>query len=302
MPRIPLTEGGPDKGGNYEYHWSGPFLEIHFLSDVGKSRRHNEDSCILSAPEEKALADKRGILTAVADGMGGASAGEFASRLALQSISEQYFVAAADTTPLCLRKALEHANRRVFDEAEHNPRYQGMGTTVSALVLKGQWAYGAQVGDSRIYLARPKLDICQLTDDHSLVAEQVRNGFITEDEARNHSLKNLITRAVGIRDTVSVDLFAIRAEVGDTFLICSDGLSNMVTDDAIGQCLAMDNLQGSARVLVGRALEEGGSDNVTVALLRITDVPPKTDLENGATEIVPPGSGLLGKLKRRLLS
>ncbi len=297
MSAVPLTKYGPDKGGNYEYQWKGQFLEAHFLSDIGKQREHNEDCCILCAPEDASLVQDRGILFAVADGMGGASAGEFASRLALQTLCEEYFSGSRKGIPAGLVRAVERANRRIYEEAESNPQYQGMGTTISAVLVRGHWAYVAQVGDSRVYVARDKA-VQQITDDHSLVAEQLRNGYITEQEARNHSLKNLITRAVGIKDEVAIDLFTIHIKKDDTILLCSDGLSNMVLDDEIARSLAIDNVQGACRVLVGRALEEGGNDNVTVAVVRVTEQPPKAELDEGGTEITIAPPGLLGKLKK----
>lgn len=301
MAGTPLTRFGPEDGGNYEHQWSGNFLQAHFLSDVGKKRSHNEDSCIFCAPDDETLSRERGILFAVADGMGGASAGEFASRLALQVLTERHYVSTESNIPESLRSALEQANRQIFEEGENNPEYHGMGTTVSAVLVMGDCAYVAQVGDSRVYLARADGSFKQITDDHSLVAEQVRNGYISEEEARTHSLKNLITRAVGIKDSVKVDLFAMRLRKGDTILICSDGMSNLIKDDEISRLLTRDNLQAAARVLVGRALEEGGSDNITAVLIRVSEIPPKAKFDPGPTEISLPPPGLLSKL-RRLIS
>lgn len=301
MAGIPLTRFGPDKGGNYEYQWTGSFLQAHFLSDIGKKRDHNEDSCVLCAPDDESLTRQRGILFAVADGMGGASAGEFASRLALQTLTEEYFLGPPGPVPSGMRQAIEKANRRIYEEAEHNPEYQGMGTTVSALLIKDEWAYVAQVGDSRVYVARNASVLQQVTDDHSLVAEQIREGFLTEEEAKNHSLRNLITRAVGIKEVVNVDLFAFKIRQGDTIVVCSDGLSNMVSDDDIRTALGNENLQGVGRVLVGRALEGGGSDNITVILVRAAAPPPRGAVDEGA-EILRIGHGGFLDSLRKLIS
>ena len=300
MPTIPLTKAGPEDGGNFHLVWSGPFLQSHFSSDVGKKRRHNEDSCILCAPEDPVLAEERGYLFAVADGMGGASAGEFASSLALETIVDIYFNGDASAVPTLLENALQQANRRVFTEAEQNPEYQGMGTTVSAVVIRGDCAYAAQVGDSRVYISRPPEPLRQITDDHSLVAEQVRNGFISEEEARTHSLKNLITRAVGIKDAIKVDLFAFRVRQGDTLLICSDGLSNMVEDKSIANAIALDTLDAAAQQLIDEALANGGTDNVSVALIRIEDTPPRTHMDEGAAEVTFSQPGFFQRIKRLL--
>ena len=283
MAVVPQTQIGPPRGGNYEYHWSGPFLEAHLLSDVGKKRQRNEDGCTLCVPDDKDLARERGVLLAVADGMGGVSGGDFASRLGLQTLVEEYYARNEATVPARLQEAVNQANRRIFQEAENHPEFYGMGTTMCALLVHGDHGYIAHVGDSRLYLYRDAL--YQVTEDHSLVAEQVRNGYISEDEARTHSLKNLITRAVGTKDAVKADLYAVKLKVGDTIMMCSDGLSNLVDDNAIAGILTGGNLQGAARVLVGRALEGGAPDNVTVLLLRVIAPPFKTQLAAGAKSV-----------------
>lgn len=297
MALVPLTQGGPDSGENYEYRWSSGYLQAHFLSDVGKKRTQNEDYCILCAPEDRDLERDRGFLFAVADGMGGVSGGEFASRLALHTVAEHYYQGSEETAPARLRESVNLANRRIYEEAENHPEYQGMGTTVSAVAIKGDHAYIAQVGDSRVYLAREGNGIKQVTDDHSLVAEQVRNGYISEEEARNHSLKNLITRAVGTREGIKVDLFCCHLHAGDNLVICSDGLSNVVSDHEIANASKLESLQGVARILVGHAIEAGGPDNITVAVLRVTSPPPRTRREEGAQSINCNKLGFLGKIR-----
>lgn len=296
MAVIPQTQIGPPRGGNFEYHWSGPFLEAHLLSDVGKKRQRNEDGCTLCVPEDKEVARERGILFAVADGMGGVSGGDFASRLGLQTLVEEYYARNESTPPARLQEAVNQANRRIFQEAENHPEFYGMGTTMCAMLVHGDHAYIAHVGDSRLYLYREAL--YQVTEDHSLVAEQVRNGYISEDEARTHSLKNLITRAVGTKDAVKADLYAVRLKVGDTIMMCSDGLSNLVDDNTIAGILTGENLQGAARVLVGRALEGGAPDNVTVLLLRVIAPPFKTQMAPGAKPVTLGKTGIFGSIRR----
>ena len=298
MIDIPVTRCGPDKAGNFEYQWADGPLRAHIISDVGRKRNHNEDSVILCAPADTAVSGERGMFFAVADGMGGASAGERASHLALQTAIDQYYSGPLVNIPEHLRESVEVANMIVFREAEDNPALHGMGTTMSALIVQHDCAYIAQVGDSRVYLARGKDECVQVTHDHSLVAEQVRGGIINEEEARNHSLKNLITRAVGIKDLVQVDLFSVRLKRGDTLLICSDGLSNMVRDEEIASCLQMDNLQGAARLLVGKALEAGGDDNISVALVRMEGSPKHAALHDGGTPVHLNATGLVGKMRR----
>ena len=288
---------GPGDGGNFECNWEDTYLSAHVISDVGKKRERNEDSCILCAPKDKDLVECRGYLFAVADGMGGASAGEHASHLALSAFSEQFYSGAETNIPSHVQESIEFANERVFAEAEQHVELSGMGTTLSTLTIIGDCAYVGQVGDSRVYLQRPKSDLLQITEDHSLVAEQVRGGIISEEEARNHSLKNLITRAIGIKGEVEVDLFSFRLQKGDTLLICSDGLCNMVEDEDIAIALQVEALQTAARLLVGKALEAGGSENITVALVRVIAAPPKKNLQAGGSQIYAPSTGLWNSLK-----
>ncbi len=301
MAVISKTHTGPEKGGNYEHHWFGPYLEAHLISDVGKKRSRNEDSCAICAPDDQRVVEERGVLFAVADGMGGVSGGDFASRLSLRTLVEEYYARREPGIPARLSESISQANRRIYQEAENHPEFYGMGTTMSTLLIDGDHAYIAQVGDSRVYLLRKGEAIWQITDDHSLVAEQVRNGYISEQEARTHSLKNLITRAVGTKEAVNVDLFAVQLKLGDTLLICSDGLSNVVEDAQLAAALAGENLQGAGRVLVGRALEAGAPDNVTAVLVRVTATPPRRRLQEGAQKVSPTRSGIFGAL-RRLIS
>lgn len=289
-----LTRIGPDEGGNFEYKWEGACVQAHLLSDVGKKREHNEDACMMSVPKYAAKGIVKGMIFAVADGMGGASAGEHASRVTLEALAESLAADPDESVPVFMRKAVMAANQRVFEEASTYPEYQGMGTTVSALLLFGDVGYIAQVGDSRVYLAR-KGELHQVTHDHSVVAEQVRNGLLTEEEARTHSLKNLITRAVGIKETVKIDMFSVRLKQGDTILVCSDGLSNLIKDAEVCEIMKTRHLDDTAHKLVRRALEEGGTDNVTVLLLRVSGHPPHVRIDEGAQELKISGGGLLGR-------
>jgi protein phosphatase len=252
----------------------------------------------MCAPDDARVVQERGMLFAVADGMGGVSGGDFASRLSLQTLVEEYYARRESNIPARLTESISQANRRIYQEAENHPEFYGMGTTVSALLIDGDHAYIAQVGDSRVYLLRKGEPIWQITDDHSLVAEQVRNGYISEQEARTHSLKNLITRAVGTKDSVNVDLFALQLKQGDTLLICSDGLSNVVIDEQLASAMAGDNLQGAGRVLIGRALEAGAPDNVTAVLVRATAALPRTKFHDGAQKVSSARGGFFGAFRR----
>ncbi len=289
---------GPVDNRRYETEWSGPFLDLYAITDVGKKRKNNEDSCLLYVPKSQSVMESRGVLAAVADGMGGASAGEYASRTALQCLARRYYDKNMHTlTPNALKLSVECANTQVFDEAEANPEYAGMGTTVSVLTIIGDWAYMAQVGDSRIYVKRPEYPLRQLTYDHSLVAEQIRSGLINEEDAQNHSLKNLITRAVGIKQDIMIDLFSLQLRVGDMLLLCSDGLSNMVGDGAIEKYLENTDVKETARQLVAESLAAGGIDNVTAILARVTAPPPETHLQYGAKIISLNNEGLFSRVK-----
>ncbi len=300
---IPITFLGPEDGLNCVTKWTGSYLHAHLCSDLGRKRRNNEDSCLLCTPDDSDLTERRGVLFAVADGMGGASAGEHASQLALTTIADQYYDESfKGLAPAALREAIEAANEAVYYEAESSSEYAGMGTTASVLAVMGNWAYMAQVGDSRIYLFREGFGLRQITDDHSLVAEQMRNGLINAEEARTHLLKNLITRAVGIKDSIEPDLFALELRLGDTLLICSDGLSNMVPDTEITGALAMQDLGEAADRLIAQALEAGGSDNVTVITLRVTAPPPPTYYQQGAQKVSLGPEGFMARLKRKFFS
>ena len=294
-----LCQGPPD-GGNFEHAWADTYLGAHLISDIGKKRERNEDSCLMGAPRDIDLLDGCGFLFAVADGMGGASAGEQASRLALTSFSESFYRGAPTNLPERMRISIEDANARVFEASENDMELQGMGTTLTALSIIGDAAYVGQVGDSRVYLQRAEAPLIQVTEDHSLVAEQVKVGLITADEARNHVMKNLITRAVGIKDAVEVDLFGVRVQKGDTLLLCSDGLCNFVSDAEIANALQLKTLRSAARLLVGKALEAGGNDNVSVAVVRLIDSPPRRPLQEGCTPVETPQTGFVSKIKRLL--
>ncbi len=280
---IPEAMLGPVDGHGFEGQYSDPALSIRLLSDLGKKRQNNEDSCLLYIPTDEALLDSRGILVAVADGMGGAQAGEYASHNALRCLFPVYYGHTPHAlVPAALRQAIETANSFVFRESEQNSEYAGMGTTVSAVALLGNWAYIAHVGDSRVYLCRPGQPLKQLTPDHTLVAEQIKNGLINEEEARTHSLKNLITRAVGIRDTVDVDLFSLELQPEDTLILCSDGLTNMVSDETLEEEMLKEDFDALAPTLIDYALEAGGTDNITLVAVRVHEIVKESNYQQGA--------------------
>lgn len=234
-------------------------MNIGFATHPGRKRRHNEDSYVVEPP-----------MFAVADGMGGAKAGEVASGLAAAALKET----GADgmSGEERVTQLIQEANRRVFRRANEDREASGMGTTMTvALVEDGRVVFG-HVGDSRAYLIRSG-SIEQLTDDHSLVAELVRSGRLTPEEAEAHPQRSVITRAVGTEPDVDVDTFTIEPEDGDLFLICSDGLTDMVDDGTIIDAIERhrDDLDEAAKALVGAANRVGGEDNITVLLVEVRE-------------------------------
>jgi len=230
-------------------------------SDTGRRRRRNEDNFVAAPP-----------LFAVADGMGGAQAGEVASRLAASALEGGVDAALHGVERVAA--LIQEANRRVYERASNDPAASGMGTTMTvALVENGVVAIG-HVGDSRAYLVRGgRME--QLTDDHSLVNELLKSGRLSPQEAEVHPQRSVITRAVGTDPEVEVDAFTIDTQEGDVFLLCSDGLTDMVGDVDILELVERnrDDLDRAVRSLVAAANRVGGEDNITAVAFRIADSP-----------------------------
>jgi protein phosphatase len=229
-----------------------------FTTHPGRKRRRNEDSYVSDPP-----------LFAVADGMGGAQAGALASRLAAGALRERGDDDGARSEDRVV-SLIQEANRRVYERAASDEQATGMGTTMTAAIVESDRVVFGHVGDSRAYLVRDgRLE--QLTDDHSLVAELVRSGKISPEEADTHPQRSVITRALGPDPSVDVDTFSVPVEEGDVFLICSDGLSSMVSADRIADVVAehRDDLQEMTDALVQAANEAGGEDNITVVCFEI---------------------------------
>lgn len=246
------------------------------LTDVGRKRNHNEDSFLVD--------DEIGLFV-VADGMGGHAGGGTASRIAVETIDAELRSARnnpvnpfkVDTNlqdsplPEILRTAVEKACQAIFRAAQDDPRLNGMGTTVISLLVRGNHALFAHVGDSRAYLVRGDL-IQQVSEDHSLVNEQIKAGMITPEEARHSRYKNIITRSVGFEEEVQVDVMGLICEPGDSFVLCSDGLANLVEDKEIRETIAgLPDLSEVPKKLIALANDRGGDDNITVIVVR-TDV------------------------------
>ena len=231
--------------------------QLGYGTDTGKKRRRNEDDYVVEPP-----------LFAIADGMGGAQAGELASSLAAGAVREDE--GAEGSGERRVTEIIQEANRRVYQRSSQDAAASGMGTTMTvALVGDGSVVFG-HVGDSRAYLIRDgRLE--QLTEDHSLVAELVRSGKLSPEEAETHPQRSVITRALGTDPDVDVDSFSIETVPGDLFMLCSDGLTSMVEDDVILQTIEKnrDNLQAAAKALIRAANKGGGEDNITVVFFEI---------------------------------
>jgi len=239
--------------------------QVVSVSDTGRKRRHNEDSYVCEPP-----------LFAIADGMGGAQAGEVASDLAASALQEH--ADGPETGEKRVVALIQEANRRVFERASEDASLSGMGTTLTlAVVEEGHVSLG-HVGDSRAYLLRAG-ELEQITEDHSLVAELTRAGKLSEEEAESHPQRSVITRALGTDSDVDVDAFTVETQDGDVFLLCSDGLTAMVEDKAIEEILQKrrTNLRKAAQELVKAANRGGGEDNITVLLFEIGEAGERTE-------------------------
>jgi protein phosphatase len=226
-------------------------------SDTGKKRRRNEDSYVVAPP-----------LFAVADGMGGAQAGEVASKVAAAALEETD--PGALSGPERVTSLIEEANRRVYERAHADPSTSGMGTTMTVALVEGTEVTIGHVGDSRAYLVRDG-SLEQLTEDHSLVNELLKSGKLSPQEAETHPQRSVITRAVGTDPDVDVDAFIVSAHEGDVFLLCSDGLTDMVRDDDILDTVERfhDDLDRATKSLISAANRGGGEDNITVIAFTI---------------------------------
>jgi serine/threonine protein phosphatase PrpC len=225
-------------------------------TDVGRQRSANEDDYVLAPP-----------FFAVADGMGGAKAGEVASAMATEVFEGESD--SGEPAEVQLARILREANRRIYDLASADESHRGMGTTLTAAKIAGDDISLGHVGDSRAYRLRDG-ELEQLTKDHSLVAELERSGQITAEAAEHHPQRSIITRALGPEPDVEVDTYTLAGREDDVFLLCSDGLTSMISDEEIGSILrSAEGLDAAAEALVRAANQSGGKDNITVVLFRV---------------------------------
>lgn len=277
-------------------------IRIAFRTDKGR-RPENEDSALVLGADE--LGFQADALLIVADGMGGRASGQVASRIAVDTVRDSFVAGLAGVRDLSesLAGSLQAANLAVYREASSKPELQGMGTTCVVAAVRDGMAHFAHLGDSRIYLLREG-HIRRLTEDHSFVAEKIRTGEITEDQARRSRFRNIITRAIGLEPTAQPSVGSIELEPGDVLLLCSDGLSGPVTDNQIADilCSSSDPEEACGR-LVSTALRNGGTDNITVviaaygaktaAVRRPAPEPEPREIKVPITWIVPLLAGLL---------
>ncbi len=242
-------------------------ITASLLSDKGCVREVNEDRCFLRNPEDAETRSRKGALAIVADGMGGHRAGEVASEMAVRLIEQSYYES-HQSPQAALEEAFHQANRAIHQAAQQEPGLSGMGTTATALVIRQDMALLAQAGDSRLYLARDG-QLYLMSEDHSAVMEMVRLGKMTIEDARLHADKNLLLRALGPLPELRVATWKTPFPVrnGDRFLLCSDGLYDLVSDDEINQAMTDKDPQAVCQCLVETARDRGGHDNITVGVI-----------------------------------
>lgn len=230
--------------------------KVYQATNVGKVRKNNEDSLLVTEPE----------IFIVADGMGGQAAGEVASKILVDTAKNFLPKIPAPLNEDILTKSILKANAEILKEVRENKNYRGMGTTATILHIYKNRAYYAHIGDSRLYRIRNK-NIEQITEDHSYVESLVKRGEITQEEARVHPLKNILTQAVGADDDIEVDSGSFKIFTDDIYMLCTDGLTNMVSDEDILKILLSS--KNPADDLVQAALDNGGNDNVSVIVVDI---------------------------------
>lgn len=241
-------------------------VQMVTATDVGLQRKNNEDSC--------AVVDEAGLCV-VADGMGGHLGGEIASNIAIGTVTDAFKERPGEDQDErkdaeLLTKCIKNANKEIYKRGNSDAALKNMGTTIVASVLRGDYIVTANVGDSRIYRIRDgKFE--QLTEDHSWVGELRKKNLISEEDARSHPLKNIITRALGMEPTVEVDVKWEKAKSGDLYLLCTDGLTDLVPDGEIFEIMKkhVDDLDAMVKALIDTANAGGGTDNVTVGLCKV---------------------------------
>jgi len=243
------------------------------ITNVGMKRQNNEDNYLIN--------DEVGVYVCC-DGMGGHAGGDYASQIAVTTVEEvlanirdegapEDDASEDQITQEKIKYAIRLAGKRIYERAQADPEFRGMGTTAVILLFRRGMAYLAHVGDSRGYLVRGG-QITQRTEDHSWVNEQIKAGLITAETAKHHRFRNIITRSLGFQEEVEIDTQVLKAEPGDMYILCSDGLTNLVSEDEIRDMLIAKSFQETLRDLVALANERGGDDNITAVLARVDSV------------------------------
>ena len=285
-------------------------LAVAELTDVGRRRERNQDNVTHFVPSDEGVLAEKGALFVVCDGMGGHAAGEVAAEFGVNTIRDVYFSTHDDDIISGLANAVKVANETIFNYARQHPEMSGMGTTCVAVAVHDGRGYFLNIGDSRAYVVRDG-KMRQITLDHSWVAEQVRAGLLTEEQARTHAHRNVITRSLGTQPNVSADLFIETLRDGDRILLCSDGLHGYVDEMAIErEVLTEDDPEVAAHHLIDLANANGGPDNITALLVHMLEVPaatgeillpggiPATD-DQVTTQPIPVVTGKVGKRTKR---
>ena len=260
------------------------------LSTSGQVRDENEDAHVIVCPEDPVVRERRGYLTAIADGLGGQNAGQVASATALRALVDAYYApTAASRVEPALQHATQVANLRVHDASRANADFRGMQTTLSALVLAGTAAYVAHVGDSRVYHWRRGV-LTAVTTDHSEAAELVRLRLVSPQALADHPRRNVLTRTIGSQLLLRPDFRRLTVEEGDTFVLCTDGLWSEVSDAEIAAAAEQTSPDEAVKWLVGLQLGRASQDNATAQIVRVTAIEPVTAESEGWL------TGIVGRL------
>lgn len=261
------------------------------VSDIGFRRKNNQDAYVIQTATDRSQFEAGGHLFIVADGMGGHAVGELASKIAVNTVPHAFHKSSNASTEERLKMALEAANAAINERGEQNHEFSRMGTTCSTLLLSGRGALIAHVGDSRVYRVRGNR-IEQLTFDHSLQWELLKQGTMSPEEIYQREPRNVITRSLGPEPSVQVDVegpYEVRGK--DTYILCSDGLSGLVADEEIGIIARELPPKLACQFLVNLANLRGGTDNITVAIVRVGEAPPELKSRSADMEVPPPQPG-----------
>lgn len=266
-------------------------LTVGVQTDAGCVRENNEDTVFFRAADDP-VANDRGALVIVADGMGGHSGGEVASKTAVDTVDHSYYASWKDTAR-ALVKAFTDANAEIRRLSESKPELRGMGTTCTALAIRDGCAHAAHVGDSRLYLIRGNA-IYRMTEDDSIVMEMLRDGLITREQAENHEDRNVLLKAMGVQPKVDVSSWKnpLALDDGDRFVLCTDGLHDLVREDEIKELAVAMDPSVAAAAMIALARERGGYDNISVAVVKIGSEQQDSKSCAPVTRIVDAGGGM----------